>query len=334
MLKWSWGRRGLGYLVAAGSVGATLLLTFAFNLDPVSSMILFILSVLIASWKGGLGPGLAATGISIPLIVKYVLNGGQRFALDPPVMGQLLLFGLVAVLIALLGDRRNQAEESSEKLFKQSAQMERSLKQSGSDKEVLLREIHHRVKNNLQVISSLMNLRSRNVPDLGSRTIFENNIAEIKAIGLVYDKIYRNPDLTHLDFGNYVSSLVDDLCSTYGQLSEGVKINISIPESYFHPDAAVPIGLILNEIVLNSLKHAFPAERGEIFIRVQRNKSSYLIMGDTGVGLPADLEFETADCFGLRMIKMLSSQVGAPIRVERPGTIYTMDLPASLFQPV
>ncbi len=192
-------------------------------------------------------------------------------------------------------------------LQKTTAKTEASLK----EKEVLLREIHHRVKNNMQVISSLLKLQSRNVKDKQQIEMLKESQNRIKAMALIHEKLYRSKDLANIDFNDYIKNLVNDLFLSYKVSTGKVALKMNIETVSFGIDTAIPCGLIVNELVSNSLKYAFPKGKdGEIKIslRTLEEGDIELIVSDNGVSIPKDLDFRNTESLGLRLITNLAEK--------------------------
>ncbi len=192
-------------------------------------------------------------------------------------------------------------------LQKTTAKTEASLK----EKEVLLREIHHRVKNNMQVISSLLRLQSRNVKDEQQIEMLKESQNRIKAMALIHEKLYRSKDLANIDFNDYIKNLVNDLFLSYKVSTGKVALKMNIETVSFGIDTAIPCGLIINELVSNSLKYAFPKGKdGEIKIslRTLEEGDIELIVSDNGVSIPKDLDFRNTESLGLRLITNLTEK--------------------------
>jgi ammonium transporter len=192
-------------------------------------------------------------------------------------------------------------------LEKESAKTENSLK----EKEMLLREIHHRVKNNLQVISSLIGLQSRYRKDDQAIEMAKESQNRIKAMALIHEKLYRSKDFANVEFSDYIKNLVNDLFASYRVSTSRVALKLDIKNISLGIDTAIPTGLIVNELVSNSLKYAFPEGMdGEIRISLRslNNGEKELIVSDNGVGLPESLDIEKAESLGLRMITNLTER--------------------------
>ncbi len=200
-----------------------------------------------------------------------------------------------------------------------------------NEKEVLLKELHHRVKNNLQLISSLLNLQAASVEDPQARSLFAESQSRIRSMALIHEILYASEDLAKVNFGEYVPRLVAHLCRSYAVEREAVDLHIHADEVLVAADKAIPGGLIINELVANALKHAFPAgTRGEIRIDFHRDGGGKceLIIRDTGVGFPADLDVRNAQSAGLQLVSTLVDQLGGNVeyRSDR-GAQVTMGFP-------
>ncbi|MET0339924.1 MAG: PAS domain S-box protein [Polyangiales bacterium] len=192
---------------------------------------------------------------------------------------------------------------------------ERAVRESLREKEVLLKEIHHRVKNNLQVIVSLINLQASKIDDEVTRSAFSETRARVHAIALLHERLYRSKNLGRIDMRDYLHGLASDLSST-AQLRH-VETRVVAEEVYWEMDSAVPIGLIVNELVTNAYKHAFPSEQkiGRIEIELtRRGEECTVTVSDDGVGFPDD--FESHDSLGLLLITSLSRQLGGGVTFE------------------
>ena len=185
------------------------------------------------------------------------------------------------------------------------------------EKEMLLREIHHRVKNNMQIISSLLSLESSQVFDKRDIALFTIVQDRVKSISLIHDNLYQSEDLSSIKFEDYIKNLSSQLFSTYARNSN-IKLVTDIVDVKFNMETAIPLGLILNELVSNSLKHAFPDSEGEIFISLHHNGEEIeVIIKDNGVGLPEDMELKNPRKLGLQLVNTLVEQLEGTIEVDR-----------------
>jgi PAS domain S-box-containing protein len=195
---------------------------------------------------------------------------------------------------------------------------EEKLKESLEEKEMLLKEIHHRVKNNLMVISSLLNLQSQYIKDKESLDIFRESQNRAKSMALIHERLYRSTDLKKIDFGEYIHTLANDLFHTYVTDPSRIKLNMNLENVMVDINTTVPLGLILNELVTNSMKYAFPeGKEGEIDIEFHKQEDNFiLIVSDTGVGFPEGLDFRNTDSLGLQLVNNLVSQIDGEITLD------------------
>ena len=203
---------------------------------------------------------------------------------------------------------------------------EEQIKASLREKEVLLKEIHHRVKNNMQVIISLLNLQSKHVKDKRDWEIFKDSQNRIKSMALIHDKLYQSKDLASINFAEYIENLARHLFNTYRVSSSAIKLVADIKDVPLDINTAIPCGLIINELISNSLKYAFPDGReGEIQIKLYASKDDTfsLIVRDNGIGLPEDLDFRNTKSLGLQVVVALVEQLKGTIELDRSeGTAF------------
>jgi len=195
-----------------------------------------------------------------------------------------------------------------------------SLRASLREKEVLLKEIHHRVKNNLQVISSLLSLQAEYLTDESMLRIMRESQGRVKSMALVHEKLYQSHNLAEIDFGDYVRVLVMQLFRSYGVSHDSIQMVIAADAVALGVDRAIPCGIIVNELVTNALKYAFPAGRKgkiEVELRSMDPGMIRLVIRDDGVGLPPDLAFHKADSLGLTLVHMLTEQVQGELTIPR-----------------
>ena len=193
------------------------------------------------------------------------------------------------------------------------------------EKEVLLKEIHHRVKNNMQVIISLLSIQSGYTKDEAALALFEEAKNRIHSMALIHEKMYQTGDLAHIDFKDYIKALTSDLIDTYS-INCDIELNIKIDHVKFNIDTLIPLGLILNEIISNALKYAFKGlENGEISINFSiENETNYtLIVGDNGVGIPNEVLENEDGNLGMELIKIFVSQLDGEVEIlEKQGTFF------------
>jgi len=186
-------------------------------------------------------------------------------------------------------------------------QAQEKLTASLKEKEVLLKEIHHRVKNNLQVISSLLNLQSQHITDKDSLEMFQESQNRIRAMALIHEKLYTSEDFSHIDIAAYIQDLTTSLFSTY-TVSNAIKVTIAINDIFLTITTAIPCGLIINEMVTNALKHAFPhQQKGTITVSMTPSDTDSLILtvSDTGIGFPEGIDFRNTTTLGMQLVTSL-----------------------------
>ena len=204
------------------------------------------------------------------------------------------------------------------------------IKSSLHEKEVLLKEIHHRVKNNMQVITSLLSLQSKTIGDARAFAVFQDSQNRVKSMALIHETLYQSKDLSRINFAEYLQKLVAHVSRSYRIRPEAVKINVKVDDVSLPIDTAVPCGLIINELAANSLKYAFPADtKGEINITFSRVDTRYVLcVSDTGVGLPADFDPEKGKSLGMKLVRMLTTQLCGEIECRNGvGTTFEITFP-------
>ena len=207
---------------------------------------------------------------------------------------------------------------------------EEELRRSLHDKEVLLKEVHHRVKNNLNIISSLLSLQKNESGSSRLDEPLELARSRVHSMAMIHDLLYRSTNLAELPFRQYLEDLVSYLRSTFGTSTNRIDFVLNLEEVGLDIDTAVPCGLLLNEIIVNSLKHAFPGNRhGMVFLGLSTTREHYVVnVGDDGVGIPDSVDFASARSMGLELIRGLSMQLDAELVHERGnGTRYTIRIP-------
>lgn len=196
-------------------------------------------------------------------------------------------------------------------------QAEEQIKASLKEKEVLLKEIHHRVKNNLQIISSLLKLQSHSIKDVQTLDIFKESQSRIRTMALIHENLYQSNDLSKINLSEYINKLVVNLFRSYQTNSSVIKPTINIDDVFLEIDVAVPCGLIVNELVSNSLKYAFPSGgEGEIWIEIfsDDKHNLVLIVKDNGVGLPKKFDLVSTKTLGLQLVNNLVEQIEGTVK--------------------
>ena len=209
---------------------------------------------------------------------------------------------------------------------------EEQIKSSLKEKEVLLKEIHHRVKNNLQVISSLLKLQSGYIKDNSALALFKDSYNRIRSMALIHENLYRTNDLGKIDVAEYVRTLTENLFGSYGVSSREITLKLEVDRIWLDVDTAIPCGLIINELVSNCFKYAFITvknpEVGVQFYSIP-NGRFILIVKDNGIGLPADFDFHRAESLGLQLVQNLTEQLGGTLKLDcRQGTWFEITFPS------
>ncbi|MEG5038315.1 MULTISPECIES: PAS domain S-box protein [unclassified Microcoleus] len=215
------------------------------------------------------------------------------------------------------------AEDISDRKFTE-ARIQAALR----EKEVLLKEIHHRVKNNMQIISSLLQLQAQYIEDEPTLALFEESQTRIHSMALIHEQLYQSENLDQIALSPYVENLVANLYQSFGCGNTPIQFNIKVDPIYLNIETAIPCGLIINELVSNSLKYAFVSSLyGEISIKFHEinNNQFHLTIQDNGCGFPADFDVENTETLGLRLVRMLAYQLEASIAIDsQRGTCYTL----------
>ncbi|MDI6644139.1 MAG: PAS domain S-box protein [Methanobacteriaceae archaeon] len=194
---------------------------------------------------------------------------------------------------------------------------EMAVKKSLEEKEILLKEIHHRVKNNMQIISSLLNLQLNLEEEEKTKNILMESQGRIKSMAMVHEKLYQSTDLSHINFREYLENLVNDLFYSYAVPVGMIDPMVNAENIYINIDTAIPLGLIVNELVSNSLKYAFPDKKGTVKVEFHKIGQNYILkVADDGVGLPPELDIETTKTLGLKLVYSLSEQLDADLKLE------------------
>lgn len=205
------------------------------------------------------------------------------------------------------------------------------------EKEVLLKEVHHRVKNNLQVISSLLNLQAEKITQPDLLETFMESKNRIRAMALVHEKLYQSKDLSRIDFTDYMHSFLTYMDNSHNLNPGKVRIHVNaIKQSHFFKiDIAIPCGLILNELISNSYKYAFPEKREgniHLFFGIEKelnNVNQYVLeVADDGIGISSAIDMENLNTLGLQLLEMLTEQLGGSLNLDRTnGTKFTVRFP-------
>jgi len=265
-------------------------------------------------------PGEIRGGISVTVPMDQFAAQGENLHLIAAHSG-LWFIGLTGLV---LGFRNLEHHSLLRKLAEQ--RTETALK----EKEALLQEIHHRVKNNLQVISSLLQLQINELKDPATVAVFQESQLRVRSMALIHEKLYQSDSLARIDAADYLRSLTNLLFSTYTNARGRVGLQLEVTPVFLTINTAIPLGLIANELITNSLKFAFPPGRPGV-IRVDLSKGAegafYLRVADDGVGFPYGFVIEKSASLGMRLVKMLTRQLGARGTWEKPaaGTSFVLE---------
>ncbi|MDA8165518.1 MAG: sensor histidine kinase [Desulfobacteraceae bacterium] len=233
----------------------------------------------------------------------------------------LLFFGVFIMIIAggfllsfelilRLGKRLMEKSDALEGEIVRRQAAQDQAETSLQEKELLLQEIHHRVKNNMQIVSSLLRLQSRHFSDAKIVEVLDDSRSRISAMSLIHKTLYNPSNLSSVSFHDYINELALQLFESYNADPDRITLVTDLEPVSLNIETATPSGLIINELVTNSLKYAFPGERqGVVSVALKRNETGYLLrVADDGIGLPAGLDIRTADSVGLRLVVNLTEQ--------------------------
>ncbi len=204
---------------------------------------------------------------------------------------------------------------------------EDKLIESLKEKEILLKEVHHRVKNNLQVISSILNLQSSYIEDSKILSILKESQNRIKSMSIIHESLYQTNDFSKINFSEYLVSLSKNLVHSYGQLDKLIDVQYNIDDVSLSLDTSIPCGLIVNELISNALKYAFKdRKKGKIKIDLLSEDGNFVLtIADDGIGFPKEINFRDTNSLGLQLVNTLIEQIDGTIEMEnKKGTKYTI----------
>jgi PAS domain S-box-containing protein len=208
---------------------------------------------------------------------------------------------------------------------------QKALSSALAAKELLLKEVHHRVKNNLQIISSLLSMQAESLPDPAAARALQDSQGRVQCMALIHERLHLDDEPDRLDFREYATKLARDLFYSYGVNSERIRLRFELEPISLELNQAIPCGLILNELLTNSLKYAFPNERaGEILVKLSwgGDEVVQLTVADDGVGLPWDFDWKESQSLGLRIMNILGRQLDGTVRRETgAGTVFSLTFP-------
>lgn len=207
-------------------------------------------------------------------------------------------------------------------------QQEKELQESLKEKEVLLKEVHHRVKNNMQVISSILNLQSSYIKDPTAVEMLKESQDRIKSMAFIHESLYQGKTLSHVKFSEYVKNLVSNLFHSYGINKKGLQLKFDLDEVFLNLDTSIPCGLIINELISNALKYAFTGkDKGELSVTLKKlgGGKLKLVISDDGVGFPETINWRDTESLGLQLVVTLAGQIRGEIELEnKKGTTFTI----------
>lgn len=206
-----------------------------------------------------------------------------------------------------------------ERKEKKRREAEEYLKKSLEEKDVLLREVHHRVKNNMQIISSILSMQSRNIDDPRLKDVLQESQNRIHSMALIHENLYNHKSLANIMFSSYVKSLTGNIARTYANQQAKIKFDYQIDDAYLPMDIAIPCGLIINELISNSFKYAFVNQtKGIISIHFKNisDDNYVLIVSDNGVGIPPEVNIKKTKSLGMKILHKLVQQIEGELQYD------------------
>jgi len=267
--------------------------------------------------------------------IQKVFNTGKGLEIELPVKHDEVIGWYSTSIQPLFGPENNvKSVQTISRDITDIMETQRKLKMALEEKEMLLKEIHHRVKNNLMIISSLLSIQSRFIKDKEALGIFKESQNRAKSMALIHERLYRSTDLKRIDMGDYIRTLSNDLFHTYVINAQKIQIKLDVEDIMVDINTAIPLGLIINEIITNALKHAFPNDMpGTILISFHRvGDKLKLEVSDDGIGFPKDLDYKNTSSMGLQLVNSLSNQIDAELNVVmEKGTSFQITFPEKTF---
>ena len=229
--------------------------------------------------------------------------------------------------------RTQELTETNAVLEREAARRElaqEGLKRSLAEKEVMLKEIHHRVKNNLQIISSLLYLQSQQIGDESSRKLLMESRDRVHSMALVHEKLYQSEDLARINYKDYLRTITRSLVQSYRQAGTAVDLRLDLEELFIPVDAAIPCSLVVNELLTNAMKYAFRGcERGVVSITLSHKDGEVeLAVADNGVGFPEDVDYTNTETLGMQLVTNLVGQLRGTLEADfSSGTRFVIRFP-------
>jgi two-component sensor histidine kinase len=273
--------------------------------------------------------GDADSGPGNPVLI-LTSHGSEIVAAESIKRGALDYVVKSAESFASMPEQASRAQRAWELLIeKREAQKE--LKRSLAEKVVIIKEVHHRVKNNFQIVSSLLSLQAATISDETTKGALLESENRIRSMALIHEKLYESEDYSKIDFSDYLRSVTMRLDAAYRGSERGIRLRYNTEPVMMSIEAAIPLGLVLNELVTNAFIHAFPDGReGEIFLELKADGEwVYFSVRDNGSGLPPDVDFETPKTLGLELIRILTAQAGGKpvLQTGALGTMVSITIP-------
>ncbi|HMK54929.1 MAG TPA: PAS domain S-box protein [Methanobacteriaceae archaeon] len=201
-----------------------------------------------------------------------------------------------------------------------------NLKRSLDERGLLIREIHHRVKNNMQVISSILSLQRMHVKDEETAVMLRECQGRVRSMAMIHEKLYQSPDMGHINFKIYITNLLGHIQESCAPKDNSIQIDVDVDNVEMSIETAMPCGLIVNELVSNSLKYAFPHKKGSILVKLKKEENYILTVADDGIGIPENINPENTNQLGLKVVKTLTGQLGSTMQLDRTsGTSFTFE---------
>ncbi|MBL4861440.1 MAG: sensor histidine kinase [Crocinitomicaceae bacterium] len=241
------------------------------------------------------------------------------------------VLGLVSYIVGVQVSKSNMSfltriTDINSRLSKKNQQLEDLI----GEKEILLKEVHHRVKNNLQIITSLLSLQASFIEEDKTKALFRYSQYRINSMAMIHEMLYKSEDILRIDYGQYAEKLVQGLILSMKGSENNVKFDIDVPKMDLNIDTAIPLGLLINEVVTNSLKYGIKGQaEGTIHLKIKQIEGGQFLMeiGDNGVGFPEDLNFRNSNSLGLMLIHKLAIQLRGNIEKDNSlgGTNYLVN---------
>ena len=297
----------------------------------IESPFIFVFALIVlagyvsTSWFGKI---YLTTIIIILTLIFYLSISNYSFIYNVVPLESKKIFSYICILFSvyLLGGVFGKyLLQAHHKLYKSKTEIENRI----NEKEMLLREVHHRVKNNLQTISSLLNLQSRNTEDTQIKTVIKSSQNRVLSMAMIHEMLYMKGNLSEIEFCPYVEELAEHLLSSLHMSKNNIKLHINIPQIKLNIDTAIPLGLLINEVITNSLKYGFTQDmKGDIHINLKKESENFyeLCIFDTGVGFSDTIDHTTSNSLGLKLINNLAKQLKGSIEREssNKGTRYVL----------